>query len=81
MKIGEWKRVPWPYNPEVTTETWAIKVGRGHVYLRVEEHWPYTCSFGANSGDSYSGCLFGAGITDLEEAKKRVLDKVLAAMK
>lgn len=80
MKIGKWTRTTWPYNPEVTTETWSIRVGRGTVYLRTEEHWPYCCSFGANSDGSYSGCLFGHDVPDIEAAKAMVLEKVLKAL-
>lgn len=43
----------------VTVPVFAKKVGRGTVYLRDENNFTFTASFGANSDKSFTGCFYG----------------------
>ena len=85
MKIGKWQIVPWPHDSEYAKKVvcWLLpingfadyfgeKVQKG-IYLIDEVHFHFTCSFGPNSEDSYSGCTFGHDeIKTLDDAKKYI---------
>lgn len=72
-KYKVWTKIQWPFNSEVKTETWVKSFGRGKVFLRNEKDFPFTCSFGANSDLSYSGCFFEVEeVKTLEQAKSAI---------
>jgi hypothetical protein len=48
---------------------YSLKIGRGKVILRADKNFTFTCSFGANSNKSYTGCFFGTNINTLQESK------------
>jgi hypothetical protein len=83
MKLGQWEEAEWTAG-EKPLECYRIKVGRGCVWLHLRPGWigsvyapvwNFTCSFGCNSEDSYSGCI--PGCDSLEAAKQYIHDVVI----
>ena len=70
--VGEWIPHDWAFG-EKPLDCHSVKVGRGRIILHLREQlrmndarelvptgvflWNFTCSFGANSDDSYSGLI------------------------
>jgi hypothetical protein len=81
MKIGAWEPHDWTFG-EKPLDCHRIKVGRGFIYLHLRKRykseetlWNYTCSFGANSDDSYSGLI--PTPMSLDDAKQHIHQNVI----
>jgi hypothetical protein len=76
-----WKKVRWPFDGKTARAfdrdgvgVWAMKISRGTVYLRDDEHKSFTVSCGSDSERSHSGCFYPEKPT-LEFAKSFLAEK------
>jgi len=85
MKQGTWAETTWPFctDPEILAQftCYSVKLGRGNIYLRVYKEdrcrYQFTSSFGANSDNSFSGCLPPEdNKLALEEAQEKIIKEV-----
>lgn len=75
-KFPEWTKTEnHIYNKDVVKcDVYAKSFGRGTVYLMDKEHFTYTCSFGASSDYSFTGCFFQLPVNNVNDCMK-ALDK------
>lgn len=67
------------YNPETAKgDTYSKRFGKGRVYVQNYGHYTYSCSFGANSDNSYTGSFYGYPDMDLTKVL-RILDLYVPA--
>ncbi len=93
-KLNAWEPYDWDFGAKpVNGECYRIKVRRGYIYLHLRaQHrtiagkfrptginlWQFTCSFGANSDDSYTG---GIGeVAELEVVKRFIEEAIIPSI-